>query len=79
MEQVLAGLDHVEVYFDDILVTGRNEEEHSQTFAEVLKRLEASGLKFRKEECQFVLDKVEYLEFKVTNLGVGPTVPKWRQ
>ena len=42
MELVLADLDHVEVYFDDILVTVRNEEEHLQTLAEVLERLEAS-------------------------------------
>ena len=36
MEQALAGLDHVEVYFDDILVKGQNEEKHLQTVAEVL-------------------------------------------
>ena len=36
MEQVLAGLDHVEVYLDDILVTVRNEEDHLQTLSEVL-------------------------------------------
>ena len=44
MENLLQGLSHVCVYLDDILVTGRSEEEHLQTLESVLSRLEQVGL-----------------------------------
>ena len=39
MDNLLQGLDHITVYIDDILVTGKIEEEHLQTLTEVLTRL----------------------------------------
>ena len=48
------------VYLDDILITGKTEEEHLQNI-EVMTRLENEGLTLKKEKCQFMLDKVEYL------------------
>ena len=44
MENVLQGLPHTVVYIDDILVTGRNEEEHISNLNQVLKRLQEAGL-----------------------------------
>ena len=37
------------MYIDDILVTGKSEEQHLQTVDEVLSRLEAVGLRLEKE------------------------------
>jgi len=44
MESVLRGIQGVEVYLDDILISGRSEEQHLATLDEVLGRLEAAGL-----------------------------------
>ena len=45
MEKILQGLPMVVVYIDDILITGRTQEEHLQNLAQVLARLSAYGLK----------------------------------
>ena len=45
MESLLQGLSGVVVYLDDILVTGRTEEEHLSRLEEVLTRLEQAGLR----------------------------------
>ena len=61
MEGILQGIDHVTVYTDDILVTGRTEAEHLQHLAEVLTRLEKAGIHLKKDKCAFMLTSVEYL------------------
>ena len=76
MEQVLAGLDQVVVYLDDILVTGNSTEEHLERLSEVFKRLEAVGLRLKKEKCEFLLDEVEYLGFKINQHGISPSSAK---
>ena len=49
VEGILQGIPHICVYIDDILVTGKSEEQHLQTVDEVLSRLEAVGLRLEKE------------------------------
>ena len=45
MERVLHDLPQVICYQDDILVTGRNDQEHLETLEQVLQRIEQAGLK----------------------------------
>ena len=40
MEKVLQGIPGVVCYIDDVLVTGRNDEEHLRNLEDVLKRLD---------------------------------------
>ena len=40
MDNLLQGLEHVVVYIDDILITGRTVEEHLHTLGKVLQILE---------------------------------------
>ena len=49
------------VYFDDILVTGANEEEHHKTLSLVLDDLDKAGFQARKSKCQFMVSSVSYL------------------
>ena len=51
MDQVLQGLSGVQCYIDDIILTGKTEEEHLTTMDQVLTRLEENGLKANKEKC----------------------------
>ena len=61
METLLQGLPSVCVYIDDILVTGKTDEEHLRNLGEVLKRLDEAGMRLKREKCKFLLPKVEYL------------------
>ena len=54
MESTLQGLDRVAVYIDDILITGRSEEEHLRVLDEVLQRLEKAGMRLKKSKCTFL-------------------------
>ena len=53
MENILQGIEHTAVYIDDILITGRSEEEHLRVLNEVLQRLENAGMRLKKSKCIF--------------------------
>jgi hypothetical protein len=48
-------------YLDDILITGRDTEEHMRNLEEVLKRLKVCNLKVKIEKCSFLQNRVAYL------------------
>ena len=48
-------------YLDDILVTGRSLKENLDKLSVVLAQLRESGMKLKKEKCQFLMARVEYL------------------
>ena len=78
MDNLLKGLPGVTVFLDDILVTGKTSEEHVQNLRAVLQRLSDSGLKLRREKCQFFLPAVEFLGLRISADGVQPTPSKVR-
>ena len=73
IEGILQGIPHVCVYIDDILVTGKSEEEHLQTVDEVLSRLEAAGLRLKRNKCTVMLPSMEYLGHTISAEGLQPT------
>ena len=72
MESLLQGIPRVAVYFDDIIVTRANDQEHLATLREVLSRILKAGLHLKWAKCGFLLDEVEYLGHKVTAQGLLP-------
>lgn len=60
----------VMAYFDDILVLGKNNEEHLQRLEEVLKRLEKSNIKIKLAKCQFFVHEVKFLGYQLTKEGM---------
>ena len=76
MEGVLQGIDHVTVYLDDILVTGKNEEEHLHNLEKVLIRLQQAGMRLKKKKCAFMLPCVEYLGHTISAHGLQSTSEK---
>ena len=58
MDQVLQGIPNVLCYQDDILVTGRNDDEHFSNLESVLQRLRKFGLRVKRKKCTFLQTSV---------------------
>ncbi len=76
MEGLLQGVQGVSVYLNDILVTGRDHEEHLKHLEEVLRRLKEAGLRVKKAKCQFTASWIEYLGHRIDAEGLHPTQEK---
>ena len=76
MDQLTSDLPGVAVYLDDILVSGRNAEEHLQNLRQLLQRLHDKGMRCRLEKCVFAQPSVEYLGHQLSRNGIakGPKV-----
>jgi hypothetical protein len=72
METLLQGIPNVSVYIDDILVTGRTQEEHLQNLQDVLSRLERAGLRLKRPKCAFMLPSFDYLGYQISAEGIQP-------
>ena len=70
MDNLLQGISGVCIYIDDILVTGSTEAEHLSNLAEVLRRLETSGMNLKEEKCTFLLPSVSYLGHIISAVGL---------
>ena len=58
MEQVLKDIPSTQCYLDDILVTGKNDEDHLQNLSKVHQRLSDYGLRAKRETCKFFKSEV---------------------
>ena len=71
MESILQEIPRVIIYIDDILVSGRNGQEHYlQTLDAVMSRLEEAVLKLKCSKCLFLLPSIEFLGHKICKDGV---------
>ncbi|UYV79411.1 K02A2.6-like [Cordylochernes scorpioides] len=72
MEAVLQGLatETCMVYLDDIIVLGKNFEEHLSNIEKVFKRLEAANLKLSPKKCKLFKKEVAYLGHIISAEGV---------
>jgi len=73
IEQILQGIPGVVVYFDDILITGCNRQEHDERLRTVLRRFQEAGLRLRQEKCSIAEPEVSYLGFTVSTQGLQPS------
>jgi hypothetical protein len=61
MDRILAGLDFVQCYIDDIVVYSDTMEEHHIHLQIVFERLKAHGLRLHPRKCKLFQESVEYL------------------
>ena len=61
MDKELSGLQGVLYHMDDILVIGRNKEEHDERLVKVLQRLKDSGITLNPDKCLFFTSRLQYL------------------
>ena len=76
MENILNDVPGCVVYIDDILITGRSDEEHLQNLRQVLNQLQEKGIKLKKNKFDFMLDKDNYLGLVISSTGISPILDK---
>jgi len=76
MDNLLQGISGVCTYLADILVTGRSLKEQLDNLSAALARLWESGMKLKKEKCQFLMAKVEYLGHVISSKGLESSTSK---
>ena len=76
IDQVLQGLPYVQCLLDDMMVTGRNDDELLRNLENVLKRLHEYGLSVNKNKCEFFKDQIEYCGYVVDCFGVHKSKSK---
>ena len=70
MENLLQDIPFVIVRMDDILISGKDDDDHLLNLAEVLKRIMEAGLRLNLEKCLFFQDEVVYCGRKVNKDGI---------
>ena len=68
--QLNAGHKGCGCYMDDILVTGKTDEQHLKTLEEVHGRLKKAGMRANMAKCSFMAKSVTYLGYKVDCDGI---------
>ncbi|XP_062713301.1 uncharacterized protein K02A2.6-like [Aedes albopictus] len=70
MESIFAGLEGVVVYLDDIMVTGRTQQEHDERLAQVMARLRQFDILLNEDKCDFNATRLEFLGHELATLTV---------
>ena len=76
--QSMAGLQGVANIADDLIVHGRDTEEHDKNLHSVLQRLSEKQLTVNAEKCTFRMNRVVFMGLLLSKHGVGPTEEKVR-
>ncbi len=72
MSQLFKGAigQRARAYIDDILIYGKDFEEHLQALTEVFKIIRTAGLKLKGEKCFIAARSVKYLGFVISGKGI---------
>ncbi|XP_063370633.1 uncharacterized protein K02A2.6-like [Cydia amplana] len=70
LEQMFADLPHVGVFLDDVIITGSDTETHIDNLVKVFERLQAYGLRVKKEKCAFFAKSINYLGHVISEDGI---------
>ena len=76
MSSILAGQEGVLCHIDDIIVFGRNQDEHDSRLQSVLKTIKKAGVTLNKEKCEFNRDRLVFLGHVINKDGISPDPEK---
>lgn len=76
IENLLQGSSHVIMRMDDILISGKDDNNHLANLEAVLKKLSEAGLWLRKEKCYFMVPEVTYCGYMINSSGMKPIAAK---
>ncbi|KAJ1081874.1 hypothetical protein NDU88_002047 [Pleurodeles waltl] len=72
MSNPFSGIDEVMFFQDDILIMGKNKEEHDNKLKLVLETIKEKGLTIEYSKCKFAQNEVEYLGHSISKHGIKP-------
>lgn len=76
LTELLSDLDGVICYIDDILIFGKNKQEHDSHLKMVLDKIRKINLKLNKQKCQIGLNKISFLGQVFQASGMSPEFKK---
>ncbi|XP_058456872.1 uncharacterized protein K02A2.6-like [Malaya genurostris] len=76
IDTMLAGLEKVSGYLDDVIVGGEDEAAHNRNLKAVLQRIQDFGFTIRAEKCTFGKKQIPYLGYIVDHRGLRPDPAK---
>ncbi|XP_045471780.1 uncharacterized protein K02A2.6-like [Harmonia axyridis] len=78
VEKVLQGVNGTVIFLDDIVVTGKNREEHMKNLEEVFDKLSKAGFRLNLKKCEFFVPEVKYLGHYINKNGLHKDFDKVR-
>ena len=72
MESIFQDIPCCVVYFDNLYITGPDDESHLKTLEKVLGICKAKGLRLRREKCEFLQEEVDFLGYRMNKDGLHP-------
>ncbi|KRZ15909.1 Uncharacterized protein T11_2133 [Trichinella zimbabwensis] len=76
MDSLLANLDDVVPYFDDMLIDAVSQHELLEVLRRVFDRLRNAGIRLNREKCIFVSNSVEFVGYRIDAEGIHPSEEK---
>lgn len=76
IRETLEGIDGALNISDDILVFGKDHEEHNQSLRAVFQRLKEKGLTLNKDKCEYSKDKLVFFGYVFSKDGISPDPKK---
>ncbi|KAK6761468.1 hypothetical protein RB195_022513 [Necator americanus] len=61
MDSMICGLEGVAAYLDDMIVTGRTQQEHRSNLEALFGKIHEYGFRVRLEKCNFLMLQIRYL------------------
>uniref|UniRef100_A0AC34FRJ3 Reverse transcriptase n=1 Tax=Panagrolaimus sp. ES5 TaxID=591445 RepID=A0AC34FRJ3_9BILA len=76
IEKTVQGIEKTVAFQDDVTVGGKTIEEHLDKLDEVLARFAQRGFRLKREKCEFLKRKIEFLGHEVDGTGTRPLSKK---
>ena len=70
MGELLEGLEGVVCLMDEVLIFGRDQQEHDARLIEVLERIQSAGVTFNAEKCELSKPSLKFLGHCINRDGV---------
>uniref|UniRef100_A0A0K0FW94 RNA-directed DNA polymerase n=1 Tax=Strongyloides venezuelensis TaxID=75913 RepID=A0A0K0FW94_STRVS len=78
MTDLLSDIEGTAVYFDDVLIGGKDLNQHDERVHKVLERLEKAGMKLNMDKTDIRKEQIKYLGNVVNGDGISPDPEKTR-
>lgn len=78
LNSILTGLQGIKclVYLDDIIIYGKNLQDHNEKLVDVFEVLRKNKLKLQPSKCQFLQKEIMYLGHNISERGILPDLSK---